>query len=98
MKTITFRVNLETVNRQGFLQPNRTTLAGNETVSEADNMRITRTIYIPGLLQTNVQGLGPKGYLHHGDTFVATDSQAMYLKKTYVLGQADDVLQIVSED
>lgn len=98
MKTITFRVNLETVNRQGFLQPNRTTLDGNETVSEADNMRATRTMYIPGLLHTNIEGIGPKGYLHHGDEFTATNSQAMYLKKTYVLGNADDVLQIVSED
>jgi hypothetical protein len=98
MKTITFRVNLETVDRQGFLQPNRTTLSGNETVSEADNMRATRTVYIPGLLHTNIQGIAPKGYLRHGDTFTATDSQAIYLKNTYVLGKPDDVLQIVSED
>ena len=98
MKTILFRVNLETVNRQGFLQPNRTTLNGNEAVSEADNMRATRTLYIPNLLHNNVAGIGPKGYLHHGDTFTAVDSQAMYLKKIYVLGNADDMLQIVSED
>lgn len=98
MKTIVFRVNLSTMNRQGFLQPNRITLDGNETISEADNIDATRTIYIPGLLRTNIQGIGPKGFLHHGDTFTATDSQAMYLKKTYVLGNVDDVLQIVSED
>lgn len=98
MKTIIFRVNLETVGRQDFLQPNRTTPGGNETVSEADNMRSTRTIYIPGLLNNNIQGIAPKGYLRHGDTFTATGSQAMYLKKTYVLGKADDVLQIVSEN
>ena len=86
------------MNRQGFLQPSRTTVDGNETVSEADNMSVGRSIYIPGLLHANTQGIGPKGYLHHGDTFIATGSQAMYLKKTYILGSVDDVLQIVSED
>lgn len=98
MKTITFKVNLETVDRQGFLQPNRTTLEGNESVSEADNMRNTRSIYIPNLLNNNIQGVGPKGFLRHGQTFVATGSHAMYLKKTYVQGKPEDVLQIVSED
>lgn len=98
MKTITFRVNLETLSNQSFVQPSRKTLDGNEVVSEADNMRSTRTLYLPNLLTNNISGIGPKGYLHHGDTFTAVDSQAMYLKKTYVLGNADDVLQIVSEN
>lgn len=92
----TFRVNLETVNRQGFLQPSRTTLEGNETVSEADNMKNTRSIWLPGLLLNNHEGIGPKGFLKHGDTFTVDGLQAAYLKKTYVTGAADDILQIVS--
>lgn len=97
MKTITFKVNLETVDSLG-LQPNRKSLDGNESTSEADYMKSTRTVFIPGLNLTHIEGIGPKGFLHHGDTFVVTGSQAMYLKKTYVLGQQNDILQIVSED
>lgn len=63
--TITFQVNLETVNRQGHLVPNRTETAGNETVAEADNIKNLRTIYIPGLLVAeNVMGIGG---VHSGD-------------------------------
>jgi hypothetical protein len=88
---------LETVNRQGFLQPNRTQLAGNETVSEADNQKDARSIYLPGLLLTNVMGIAPNGLLRHGDEFTATGLQAVYLKKEYAHGNADDVLVVVSE-
>lgn len=95
--TITFRVNLETVNRQGFLQPNRTTLEGNETVSEADNQRNARSIYIPGLLLANYAGLTPNGILRHGDEFTVEGMQAVYLKKEYAQGNPDDVLVVVSE-
>jgi hypothetical protein len=55
---ITFQVNLETVGRQSFLQPNRTYLAGNETVSEADEQKLTRNIWLPGLLHENYEGVG----------------------------------------
>jgi hypothetical protein len=48
--TIVFQVNLETVNRQGHLVPNRTTTTGTETDAEADVQKDNRTIYIPGLL------------------------------------------------
>ncbi len=95
--TITFRVNLETVNRQGFLQPNRTETAGNETVSEADNQKNARTIYLPGLKLTNTMGIGPGGLLHHGDEFTVQGLQAVYLKREYCLGSPDDVLVVVSE-
>lgn len=94
--TITFRVNLETLARQSFVQPSRTTTDGNETVSEADNMKNTRTLFIPGLLRNNYEGVGPTGYLHHGDEFTVSGLQAIYLKRTYVLGTSEDVLQIVS--
>lgn len=95
--TITFRVNLETVNRQGFLQPNRTTLDGNETVSEADNQKNARSIYLPGLLLQNTMGIAPSGLLRHGDEFTATGMQAVYLKREYAQGNPDDVLVVVSE-
>ena len=82
MTTITFQVNLQTVGYPtGWEQPNRTTLDGNETVTEAANMASTRTLYLPGLLRNNYEGIGPNtitsqngssGYLHHG-------SQLMYL-------------------
>lgn len=98
MKTIVFRVNLETQNRQGWVQPNRIATDGNETVSEADNMKYGRTIYLPGSLNGNIQGIGPKNFFHHGDEFTAKGSDAMYLKKTYATGSPDDVLQVVSEN
>lgn len=56
--TIVFQVNLETVNRQGHLVPNRTNLVGNETVSEADNQKFTRQLWLPG---TVVDGDGNVG-------------------------------------
>ncbi len=104
MATITFRVNLETVGTPGFLQPSRTTLEGNETVTEAENMKYTRSVFIPGLLLSNYEGVGPSksnptlpGYLTHGSEFTVTGAQAIYLKNTYVKGEPDDILQIVSQ-
>lgn len=91
---ITFRVNTETLNRQGHLVPNSTVLHGNETVTEADNQKNTRSIaMIPGLLMANM----PNGY-KHGDTFVAYGQQAQYLKDTYCLGKVDDLLAVVTTD
>lgn len=94
---IVFQVNLETVDRQGSLQPSRTQLSGNETVTEADNFKNTRSIFIPGLTNTNIEGIGPSGYLKHGDTFTVKGMKATYLKNIYASGNADDVLTIVSE-
>jgi hypothetical protein len=97
---ITFKVNLETVGHPtGTLQPSRTNLVGNETVTEADNFKDTRNVYIPGLLLQNYYGQGPKGYLKHGTEFTVTGLQAAYLKKTYVSSPAapTDILQIVSQ-
>ena len=91
---ITFKVNTETLNRQGHLVPNRLETSGNETVSEADDQKFRRTIaMIPGLLMANM----PTGY-HHGETFVVYGQQAFYLKNTYVKGNADDLLSVVSID
>ncbi len=87
----TFRVNLETVNRRGHIVPSRTVTSGNETVAEADNMKYTHSTFIPDLLINN-------RVLRHGDTFTASGTIGYYLKRTYVTGSVDDVLQIVSED
>lgn len=90
---ITFRVNLPTLAPNAAL-PNRTALAGNEETSEAENQVSARTIFLPGLTG-NVEGIGPQGFLHHGDTFTVKGQKATYLKNTYVLGTTEDVLQIV---
>lgn len=47
---IVFQVNLETVQRYSWEQPNRTYLEGNETVDEADNMKYTRTLWIQDMI------------------------------------------------
>jgi hypothetical protein len=86
-----FRVNLETVNRQGHLVPNRTQTTGNETVAEADNQKNTRGTWIPDKILNN------HAALKHGDTFTASGEIAYKLKATYVTGSVNDVLQIVSE-
>lgn len=92
---ITFRVNLETVNRQGHIVPNRTEISGNETTSEADQQKNNRSIYIPGLLAGE-----NKHRVKHGDTFVVKGMKAVYLKNLYVSSPAavSDLLQIVSEE
>lgn len=91
---VTFSVNTETVNRQGHLVPNRTETTGNETRSEADDKKFTRTVsMLPGLLVA-----GMPNNLHHGETFVAYGAQAQYLKDLYCLGNADDLLTVVSTD
>lgn len=81
--TITFQVNLETVNRQGHLVPNRTEAAGNETVAEADNIKNIRTIFIPGLVAAeNVMGIGGVhggDNLHSGGQFGGNGTRQGYL-------------------
>lgn len=90
---IVFQVNLETQNRYGHLVPNNTDLTGNQTVSEADQMRNTRSTYIPGLL-------GAENRLYkHGDQFTVKGQKATYLKKLHVSSPAatSDLLSIISE-
>lgn len=87
--SVVFRVNLETVNRQGHLVPSNTQPIGNETVAEANNFKNTRSTWAPAMLLGN-------RVLKHGDTFTASGSQAKYLKDLYVKGSVDDMLQVVS--
>lgn len=93
---IVFRVNLPTVDGIDSVVPNRMTVAGNEETTEAVNQMSSRTIYLPGLTG-NVEGIGPSGFLKHGDTFTVKGAKATYLKNTYVLGSINDVLVVVSE-
>lgn len=101
--TIVFEVNLETQNRTGHLVPNRLETAGNENVTEANNQKNTRSVWIPGInTASNLGGrLGPGSgngsQFKHGDQFTVKGMKAVYLKKTYVTGSVDDVLKIVSE-
>lgn len=92
---ITFQVNLETLNRQGHLVPNRTVASGNETTAEADNFRESRTIYLPG-----VTAAENRVNLSHGDTFTLKGQKALYFKNLYVSNPASpsDLLVIVSEE
>jgi hypothetical protein len=88
---ITFRVNLETLHRFTSLPPSRTTLDGNETTTEADNMKNTRSTWLPGLSVADNLALKNSGQ------FTAYGMNATYLKKLYVTGSIDDVLVVVSE-
>lgn len=84
---ITFRVNLDLAVKQN--EAYRTTLSGNETATEASNIKNTRSIFLPGLLGAENRAL------KHGDTFTVKGLKAQYLKTTYVTGDPDDLLQIV---
>jgi len=86
----TFRVNLETLRRYDWLQPNRTTLDGNETVSEEDALKATRSTWLTNMFP-GVSNIAE----HDGVEFTAYGMQAVYLKNTYVKGQPDDLLQLV---
>lgn len=91
---VTFRVNTETLNRQGHIVPNRTQTSDNELISEADNQKFCHTIaMVPGLLMGGM----PTGY-HHGDTFVVYGKQAQYLKDTYCKGTPNDMLVVITTD
>jgi|GEM_PF-5855562 len=86
----TFRVKLETLQRYGWALPYNAWPVGNETVSEADEMKYTRTTFFP--LMNNVQNLVDT----HGEEFTLYGIQAVKFKNTFVTGAADDVFELVS--
>lgn len=87
----TFRINLQTLQRYSWSLPNRTTLDGNETVSEADNQKAARSTWLCNLAP------GCNFIVNeHDGTFTAYGQQAHYLKTLYVTGSSEDVLQLVS--
>lgn len=81
MPTITFRVNLETLNLAAASQP--------FTAAESTNFRKTRSTWLPDLLKDNRA-------LKHGDTFTASGEKAVYLKDNYTAGEFK-CLDIVTE-
>ena len=99
--TIVFQVDLETVDRTGHLVPNRVVVSGNETVTEADDQRNHRTIFIPGITAAeNRVGLVNNGLgtlLRHGDQFTLKGGKATYVKNTFTTGDNPPLL-IVSEN
>jgi hypothetical protein len=87
---ITFRVNLETLNRYSSSLPYNTQLQGNETVTEADNMKFTRSTWLTSLLS------GTEHVFHKEDETVTVYGQkAQYLKNLYATGLPDAVLEVV---
>ena len=89
--TYTFRVNLPVLHRYDWSHPNRTSLSGNETVTEEDNLPSTHSTWVPSMF-TGVDNIAHK----HGDTFTVSGLKAVYLKKTYCTGTPEDILVLVS--
>lgn len=71
MATITFQVNLETVNRYSASQPYSATDAG--------NFRTTRSTWFPDAMLDNRK-------LKHGDEFTLSGLQAEYLRDNFTSG------------
>jgi hypothetical protein len=86
---ITFRVNLQTVNNNSHLTPDRYDSDQDRAQTNQANHSETRSTWIPGINLDNRA-------LKHGDEFIAYGQQATYLKNTYTTG-ANPTLTIVSE-
>lgn len=83
--TYTFQVNLPTLRSVDWPQPSRSTLEGNETVSEVSNLPNTRTTWLPGLNNgvDNIAQTIPSSGTQNGAIIIASGLKAVYLKKTY---------------
>lgn len=82
MPTITFRVNLETVDRYSSSLPNAPT-------DNVDNFRTTRSTFFPDFVNRNRA-------MQHGDEFTLTGREALYLKDNFTSGD-NAFLTIVTE-
>ena len=87
----TFQINLETLQRYDSVQPSATQLRGNETVTEADNFKYTRSTWLCSLFP-GYEFIAKK----EGVQFTAYGMKAQYLKDTYCKGLPDDILKLVS--
>ena len=97
--TIVFSINL--ANKESSSLPYNLNLVGNETVTESASQANARSTWLPPL------GAGVAGYSNTGvggniagknnNTFTAYGLNALYLKRTYASGTANDVLTVVSE-
>jgi len=81
----TFKVNLETLERNSWLLPYMTQPTGNQTEAEADNFKFTRSTWTPDLIRANY-------FKKHDDTFTVSGLKGQYLKDTYATGEPDAVL------
>jgi hypothetical protein len=87
----TFQVNLRALQRYSWSLPYRTSLAGNETTTEADAIPSTMTTWLANLFP-GCQFIAESNAFE----FTAYGRQAVYLKDLYVTGSPDDVLVLVS--
>jgi hypothetical protein len=78
---ITFKVNLDTVNKLNWRQPYNLT-------TEGDNFKTTRSTWLPDFIRDN-------RILHNGDTIVVSGMPALYLKNNYTTGDFG-ILTVVS--
>lgn len=72
MPTITFQVNLETVNSLTHKQPYNS--------SEGGNFKETRVTWFPDILRNNRE-------LKNGDEFTVSGENALYLKNNFTSGE-----------
>ena len=75
MATITFRVNLDTVDKFTSKQPYN---QYDSTI--ADNFKSTRVTWFPDFIRNNRE-------LKNGDEFTVTDAAAEYLKNNFTSGE-----------
>ena len=85
---ITFEVCLETLKRFSWSLPYGTQPVGNQTESEAENFKFTRSTWLPTLNR------GPNIAKKQGNQFTAFGLQAIYLRDTYTTGP-EPVLKVV---
>lgn len=79
----TFKVNLPTLQRYSSSLPNRTTLDGNETVTEEDALRATRTTWLASMFPGCNFVAQHKPTSEDGFLFTAYGKQAVYMKSLY---------------
>ena len=88
----TFQVNLPTLQRYSWSLPNRTQLAGNETVNEEDALPATRSTWLTNLFP-GVQNIAEG----NGFTFTAYGMQAVYLKKLYCSEPPNPLVDVLTQ-
>lgn len=87
---ITFQVNLETVDKLSNSLPNSIILNGNETVTEADQMKNTRSTWLTSMFSGVEMVAHADGY-----QFTAYGKKALYYRDLYVTGSVNDILKVV---
>jgi len=106
---LTFQVNLELNGNEAIgpntnlvnphiLHPMRHQDDQDNAIAEISNVKNTRSLWLPGLLDAENRGAG----LSHGDQFTVRGLKAIYIKDTYTNGVVGDgtssPLYLYSED